>query len=66
VFSDDKQGIAFSTVHKAKGLEADRVFILHPEMMPHPKASKPWEQQQERNIKYVSETRSKEYLGFVH
>ena len=66
VFSDDKQGIAFSTVHKAKGLEAERVFILHPEMMPHPKASKPWEQQQERNIKYVSETRSKEYLGFVH
>ena len=66
VFSDDKQGIAFSTVHKAKGLEAERVFILHPELMPYPKASKPWERQQERNIEYVAKTRSKEYLGFVH
>ena len=66
VFSDDKQGIAFSTVHKAKGLEAARVFILHPELMPYPKASKPWERQQEKNIEYVAKTRSKEYLGFVH
>ena len=66
VFSDDQIGTSFGTVHKAKGLEAQRVFILHPEMMPHPKASKPWEVQQEKNIKYVSETRSKEYLGFVH
>jgi len=66
VFSDDKQGIAFSTVHKAKGLEAARVFILHPEMMPYPKAKKPWEVQQEHNIEYVAKTRSKEYLGFVH
>ena len=66
VFSDDKQGIAFSTVHKAKGLEAQRVFILHPELMPYPKAKQPHQIQQEYNLQYVSETRSKEYLGFVH
>ena len=66
VFSDDQQGITFSTVHRAKGTEADRVFILQPNLMPHPKASKPWEVQQERNIKYVALTRAKNELYFVN
>jgi len=66
VFSDDQQGITFSTVHRAKGTEADRVFILEPRLMPHPKASKPWEVQQERNIKYVALTRAKQELYFVN
>ena len=65
VFSDDQQGVTFSTVHRAKGTEAARVSILAPELMPHPKASKPWEVQQERNIKYVALTRAKEELYFV-
>ena len=59
VFSDNKQGIAFSTVHKAKGLEADRVFILEPQLMPHPKASKPWQREEEKHILYVAWTRAK-------
>ena len=66
VFSDDQQGITFSTVHRAKGTEANRVFILEPKLMPHPKASKPWEVQQERNIKYVALTRAKQELYFVN
>jgi len=65
VFSDDQQGVTFSTVHRAKGTEANRVFILEPRLMPHPKASKPWEVQQEKNIMYVSRTRAKEALYFV-
>jgi len=65
VFSDDAKGVIFSTVHKAKGTEADRVFILRPDLMPHPKASADWEQQQEQNIKYVALTRSKHELVFV-
>lgn len=65
VFSDEKEGVTFSTVHKAKGGEADRVFILNPELMPHPKASAEWELQQEMNIKYVALTRSKSELYFV-
>jgi len=59
VFSDDKQGIAFSTVHKAKGLEADRVFILEPQLMPHPKAKKTWQRREEDHILYVAWTRAK-------
>ena len=35
IFSDDtKGGILLSTIHKSKGLEADRVFIIHSELMP--------------------------------
>lgn len=65
VFSDDAEGITFSSVHKAKGGEADRVFILRPDLMPHPKAKADWERQQERNIEYVALTRSKAELYFV-
>jgi len=65
VFSDDKVGVVFSTVHKFKGGEAERVFILEPGLMPHPRASQPWELVQESNLKYVSITRSKRELYFV-
>jgi DNA helicase-2/ATP-dependent DNA helicase PcrA len=65
VFDDTQKGVTFSTVHKAKGTEAERVFILEPGQMPHPMASRPWEVQQEKNIKYVALTRSKRELFFV-
>lgn len=65
VFSDDVGGVVFSSIHRAKGLEADRVFILRPDLMPHPMAKYPWELVQERNVKYVAYTRSKSELAFV-
>jgi len=65
VFSDDRKGIVFSTVHKAKGLEAERVFILRPDLLPHPMAKQAWEKLQEENIKYVAMTRSLNVLAFV-
>jgi len=65
IFSDDVVGVVFSSVHKAKGLEAKRVFILHPELMPHKMAKRDWEQAQEKNIQYVAYTRSLESLIFV-
>lgn len=58
LFSDDNVGVVYSSVHRAKGLESQRVFILHPELMPHPKAKQDWEQVQERNGMYVARTRS--------
>jgi superfamily I DNA/RNA helicase len=57
--------IMLTTVHKAKGLEADRTFVLQ-ENMPHPKASSPEESQQETNIWYVAHTRHKEGMFLVH
>jgi len=65
IFSDDSDGICLSTVHKAKGLEADRVFIVEPAMMPAPFAKKDWEMVQEDNIAYVAYTRARQELVFV-
>lgn len=68
VFSDDEQGIVFSSCHKAKGTEAERVFILKYELMPHPMALKsmnPETIQQEKHVEYVALTRSKSELYFV-
>ena len=67
LFSDNHSGVVFSSVHRAKGLEADNVFILNPELLPllHKNQSED-EQQQEMNIKYVALTRSKKNLTFVN
>jgi DNA helicase II / ATP-dependent DNA helicase PcrA len=65
VFDDRVQGVVFSSVHKAKGTEAERVFILRPDLMPHPMAGADWEKAQEVNVEYVALTRSKSELYFV-
>lgn len=61
IFSDEEHGIVLSTIHKAKGLEADRVFIARPDFMPLP-TKKAWQHQQELNLKYVAITRAKKEL----
>jgi DNA helicase-2/ATP-dependent DNA helicase PcrA len=66
IFSDsNKGGIQLSTIHKAKGLEFDRVFIIHMESIPSKFAKTKWQIQQEQNLLYVAYTRAKNYLGFV-
>lgn len=61
IFQDfvSSNSIVFMSVHKAKGLEATRVFILSPKLMPHPSAKKEWQKTQELNLKYVALTRVK-------
>lgn len=67
LFSDDEtnKAIMLSSVHKAKGLEADNVYILRPDLMPHPAAWKPEDLDQENNIEYVAISRTKKGLYFV-
>lgn len=65
IFSDDQAAVIFSSVHRAKGLEADRVYILRPELMPFVKATQVWEIEQEMNLRYVAFTRPKQELYFV-
>lgn len=65
IFSDNSDGICLSTIHKSKGLEADRVFIIHSDLMPSKHAKKDWEKEQERNLMYVAYTRAKSVLGFI-
>ena len=66
LFSDEESPITLSTVHRAKGLEGDRVFIIKPEDMPMVwESQKQWQQEQEDNLLYVALTRSKSILYIV-
>lgn len=59
------EGISLSTIHKAKGLEANNVFIICPSLMPSKSAKQEWEITQEKNLIYVAYTRAKNKLAFV-
>lgn len=69
IFSDEENGVGvkFSSVHKAKGLEANNVYLLQPEgaTIPHPMARTKWQREQELNILYVAITRAKNTLVYV-
>lgn len=64
LFSDKKmRGVSLSTIHKAKGLECENVFIY-----PAPNSNaklEEWEKEQERNLEYVAYTRAKNKLKFL-
>lgn len=65
IFTDETRGIMLSTIHKAKGLENDRVFFLCPELIPSRFATQDWMIEQEMNLKYVAITRAKSTLIYV-
>lgn len=68
MFSDDKgTGILLATIHRAKGLEAKRVFILRTKgaSIPHPMARTEVQIEQEYNLLYVAQTRAIEELIYV-
>lgn len=66
LFQDDahkSKCILLSSVHKAKGLEWPRVYLLgRSDYMPFWKAEAEWEQEQENNLIYVAVTRAKHEL----
>ena len=60
LFGEEKSNVTtLSTIHKAKGGEWDRVFILDVGLMPSKYAKEEWQQQQEVNLIYVAITRAK-------
>lgn len=66
IFSDaNTVGVTLATIHKAKGLEADRVFWLNRSKCPSPWARQDWQQQQEANLCYVAATRAKRELVLI-
>jgi superfamily I DNA/RNA helicase len=66
LFSDHDSIITLSTIHKAKGLEYPRVFIIRPDKIPLKWKGQTEEQrQQEMNLKYVAITRAQEELVWV-
>lgn len=67
MFDDEtskERAIQFSTIHKAKGLEAENVAILTPDLLPHPGICRlgPFWTRQELNIAYVCYTRGKQTM----
>lgn len=59
-----KDGITLSTMHRAKGLEWDYVFIINcvDGTIPHSNAMTPEEIEEERRLFYVAMTRAKDFL----
>lgn len=65
LFADEAKGVTtLSTVHKAKGLEWPRVFLLDSHLIGS-RARQVWEQQAEKNVLYVGVTRAKSELYFI-
>lgn len=59
--------ITLCTIHKAKGLEAPRVFILDRfKLMPSRWAKLDWQVEQENNLIYVAITRAKSELVYLN
>jgi len=64
LFSDKTNLVSFSTIHKAKGLEWNRVFFYLPELLgKYAKTAE--QQQQELNLGYVAATRAKMELNII-
>lgn len=69
LFGDDvgKNSVVLSSVHKAKGREWSRVFILgFQDYMPFHLAKSKWELEQENNLIYVAKTRAERTLILVN
>jgi superfamily I DNA/RNA helicase len=62
---DVKHAVLLTTTHKAKGLEAETVWVLDPSLYPSSYAKLPHELQQERNLEYVRDTRSMRVLNYI-
>lgn len=60
--SFDENAINFSTIHRAKGSEAERIWLI--EVPPKP-TKIPWQIQQSKNLRYVALTRSKDTLNII-
>ena len=63
IFSDEKSGVTFSSMHKAKGLEADVVALIDSDNLRiHNDKMTSDQLQQEANLEYVAKTRAKKKL----
>ena len=66
-FSDKKMehGVTLTTIHKSKGLQADNVYLLRPDLCPHKRAVTEEELQAEYNCLYIQYTRAQKTLTFL-
>lgn len=69
IFHEDKKAARLMTIHRAKGGENNRVFIIESykgkQLIPSEYAVQPWELVQETNVSFVAYTRAKEEMILV-
>ncbi len=65
MFGGGKEAVVLSTVHRAKGQEADRVALLYPELMPATHARSVLALRGEACVQFVALTRARRELVFV-
>lgn len=65
LFADKDRAVRMATIHKAKGLEAHRTFILDAHLMPSKYARQPHQLRQEANLTFVAITRSLDTLIYI-
>ena len=63
---EENSNLTLCTIHKAKGKEWNKVFILDEKRFFPKWAKKSWMKQQETNIVYVAITRAKKELVFIN
>ena len=65
---EEQKGIHLMTIHAAKGLEFDTVFIIgaNEGQIPYKKAKSEEETEEERRLFYVAMTRAKEVLQICY
>ena len=54
-----------TTVHKSKGLQFSRVYILRDDLWPHPRSKREEDLAQEMNNKYIGRTRAEDELHIL-
>ena len=65
MFTENGSGVRHMTIHKAKGLESNNVYILRPDKLPHPRAKKAHMIEEEQRLRYVAITRARVNLFYV-
>ena len=63
--ADGSRGIKMTTIHRAKGDEADNVYVLCPTLLHGPLIREDWEKIQEFNLEYVMITRARKTLNYM-
>lgn len=65
LFNNNTQAVTLATIHKSKGMEAQRVWWLNSSKCPSKWAKQEWQKQQEINLCYVATTRAKTSLLLI-
>ncbi len=68
IFVEETEGVKLMTIHKSKGLENKRVFVMknykNKKLIPSQFATQKWQLDQEKNLEFVAITRAKEELVY--